>query len=152
MTILTAHSPGVTSCLSPVGPILIVQATGMPTSFITSIAHSASSIVAKNCKYNDMSHDKMVNYPHCKTRVSPVISLSFARLVAYSRFTLLCESPHSHFLDDPEPFLSCVIFITYLIFSGICGSHPWVNSIQYAHLCEKGLIDVHIGYQKISNK
>ncbi len=50
-------------------------------------------------------------------------------LIPYSLFSDLII-----FLDDPQPFLSCVIFITYFIFS----------SIQYAR--------VNIWYKKISNK
>ncbi len=46
-------------------------------------------------------------------------------LIPYSLFSYLII-----FWDDPKPLLSCVIFITYLIFS----------SIKYAHLWEKGLM------------
>ena len=52
-------------------------------------------------------------------------TIYYSLLNSYSLFSYLII-----FLDDPKPFFSWVNFITYLIFSGI----------QYAHLCEKGLM------------
>lgn len=46
-TSLTAHSPGVVSCMSPSGPMHMVTATGLSDSFKTSTAHTASSTCSK---------------------------------------------------------------------------------------------------------
>ena len=45
----TAQSPQGTPLRSPLGPIHIVIATGLPDVFITSTAHAASSECSKNC-------------------------------------------------------------------------------------------------------
>lgn len=47
LTSLTAHSPGVTPCMSPIGPMHMVAATGFPVAFRTCTAHSASSTCSK---------------------------------------------------------------------------------------------------------
>ena len=68
--ILTAHSPGGTSSRSPVGPILMVQATGFSNSFITSMAHNASSTLPKNCKKADFQYQ--FNHFWDKKEANPV--------------------------------------------------------------------------------
>lgn len=49
LTSLTAHSPGDTPCMSPLGPMHREAATGFCVAFNTSTAHTASSTCSKYC-------------------------------------------------------------------------------------------------------
>lgn len=49
LTSLTAHSPGDTPCMSPLGPMHREAATGFPVAFNISTAHTASSTCSKYC-------------------------------------------------------------------------------------------------------
>lgn len=54
LAIRTPHSPQLTPCTSPSGPMHRDAATGTPVSLATSIAHSASSTCSKYCAKNNI--------------------------------------------------------------------------------------------------